>query len=105
MPLLMQVHAANKVLAVQFSEGKISQSEYEAGLQKNEADFALVESEYIPRNQQAQADAWHRAGMAMQQSMALQNQQNFQQQMLIQQNRPIQTNCNRFGSSINCTTW
>jgi hypothetical protein len=105
MPLLLQFHASNKLLAIAFAEGKISKVEYEARLQKNEADFALIEAQAIAQNQRAQAEAWHRASMSFQNAQALQQQQNYQQQMLMRQNMPSNTNCNVFGNSMNCTTW
>lgn len=50
-----------------------------------------------------------RAAAAFSNSLAQQQQIQLQQQMLnqqiYQQNRPVQTNCNRFGNQVSCTTY
>lgn len=94
MPLLLQAQATSKQVAVAYAEGKISENEFSAYIQKIEADFAVLEEQQTQLKQQQQAQAWQAVSDNFQRQQALQNL-----------NKPITTNCRSFGNNVNCTTW
>lgn len=80
-------------------------------MQKEAAVFAIIDSNLQNQHneeiaqRQATAAAMQRAGYAMQQTSFQQQALNQNQQIINNMNRPIQTNCNRLGSNVNCVTY
>lgn len=94
--------------------GQFNQARAELG-QKTVASAEAAQQEYAHRQQAIEAQnaaAWSAAASALQQSRQTQiMQQQLQQQQWqnmqnnYQMNRPVQTNCNRYGNQVNCTSW
>ena len=80
MHLIYQMNAANKLAAADFAEGKISEAQYEAVLEKNLAHMMASEAQLIAQDRQRQSEAWARTSQYLQ-----------QQQMIDAINRPAYT--------------
>ncbi len=103
------VFSGTTALLARLYGGQITWGQFnnERGRAVREAQQDLMQT--ASRMQAADQEQRQRAAAAFSNSLAQQQQIQLQQQMLnqqmYQQNRPVQTNCNRFGNQVSCTTY
>jgi len=101
--------AGTTTLLARLYAGQITWGQFnsERGSAMREAQLEIMQT--ASRMQAAEQEQRQRAATAFSNGLAQQQQIQFQQQMLnqqiYQQNRPVQTNCNRFGNQVSCTTY
>jgi hypothetical protein len=104
-PILASEYAKGTALAVQLVERKITWGEWGRQGQAISSD-TRQQLAAADRQWSAELKASHQAELAEREAAAdALLQWSAQQQMINAINRPVVTNCNRFGSSVNCTTY
>jgi hypothetical protein len=104
-PIYVKLLTKGIEITVDVVERKITLGEAARRSQAASADFQQNQAA-ANREWAADLNASHQAELAQRQAAAdAMMQWSLQQQMINAATRPVVTNCNRFGSSVNCTTY